>query len=86
MEYCLGIGFSFEVAAATVKRLKEKEPEFANPAASRRFLLKWDEPKQSLELVEFDLERAIASLREDQPVIPLWLDVIHQRVASRLVG
>jgi len=59
MEYCLGVGLSFEVAAATVKRLKAKEPEFANPAVSRRLMLQWDGKKRSLELVEFDLERAI---------------------------
>lgn len=39
---------------------------------------------QSLELVEFDLKRAISSLREGQPVIPVWLDAIHQRLTMRL--
>lgn len=86
MEYCLGVGLSFEVAAATVKQLKAYVPEFANPAVSQCFMLQWDGKKRSLELVEFDLERAIASLKEGQPVIPLWLKAIHQRIANRLKG
>ncbi len=86
MEYCLGVGLSFEVAATTVKQLKAKEAEFANPAVSRRLMLQWDGKKRSLELVEFDLEKATASLEGDQPVIPLGLDAIHQRLANRLKG
>ncbi len=86
MEYCLGVGLSFEVAATTVKQLKAKEPEFASPAVSRRFMLQWDGKKRSLELVDFDLERAIASLKEGQPAIPLWLEAIHQRIANKLKG
>ncbi|MEH1940791.1 MAG: hypothetical protein V7L01_11305 [Nostoc sp.] len=31
-----------------------------------------------LSLVEFDREKAIASLVEGKPVIPVWLDVIYQ--------
>ncbi|MFB2835022.1 hypothetical protein [Floridanema evergladense] len=47
-------------------------------------MLSWDQQERSLQLVEFDLEKAIASLKSGQPVIPLWLDRIHQQVASRL--
>lgn len=85
MEYCLSVGLSFDVAASTVKRLK-KELEFTNPASPRRFMLWWNGRERLLELVEFDLERAIAFLKEGQPVIPLWLDAIHQRLANRLKG
>ncbi len=45
----------------------------------------------SLSLVEFDRKRAIpterfaiASLDEGKAVIPVWLDVIYQRLASKL--
>ena len=85
MEYCLGVGLSFEVAAATVKQLKAKEPEFANPRVSRHFMLQWDGKKRSLELVEFDLERAIASVKEGKPVISLRLDEIYRRLKEKLV-
>jgi DNA-binding transcriptional MerR regulator len=86
MEYCLSVGLSFETAATTLKNLKEKEPEFTNPERQRRFMLGWDAKERSLQLVEFDLEIAIASLKSGELVIPVWLDQIHQRVASRVVS
>jgi hypothetical protein len=33
---------------------------------------------RALKLLEFDLEKAIASLDEGKSVIPVWLDVIYQ--------
>lgn len=68
----------------TVMQLHQKQPEFTHPASRERFMLSWDQQERSLQLVEFDLEKAIASLKSGQPVIPLWLDRIHQQVASRL--
>lgn len=85
MEYCLSFGLSFEVARETLKTLKEKEPEFSNPSSARRFMLWRDKAERSLELVEFDLERAIASISVGQPAIPVWLDAIHQRLVRRLL-
>jgi hypothetical protein len=49
-------------------------------------MLWWNGKTRSLELVEFDWEEAIASLKAGEPVIPVWLDAIHQRLASKLVG
>jgi hypothetical protein len=49
-------------------------------------MLAWNSKMRSLELVEFDLEDAIASLKSGQPVIPLWLDAIHEELKKRLVG
>ncbi|MEA5497938.1 MerR family transcriptional regulator [Limnoraphis robusta Tam1] len=86
MEYCLSVGLSFEAAATTLKQLQEKQPEFTNPSSQERFMLWWDSKERSLHLVEFDMEKAIASLKSGQPVIPVWLDQIHQQVASKLVG
>jgi len=60
-EYCLSVGLSL-MARETVKTLKEKEPEFLNPTYARRFMLWRETQEQELEL--FDLELAIASLRE----------------------
>jgi hypothetical protein len=84
MEYCLCVGLSFEVASRTVKILQEKEPEFSNPSSARRFMLWRNSAERSLELVEFDLEQAIASVGEGQPAIPIWLDAIHQSLVRRL--
>lgn len=84
MEYCLSVGLSFDVAHQTVKTLHEKEPEFSNPTKSRRFMLWRKTAVQELELVEFNLELAIASLGEGQPTIPIWLDAIHYSLVRRL--
>jgi hypothetical protein len=86
MEYCLSVGLSFETAATTVKSLEEKQPEFTNPTSQERFMLWWDSKERSLQLVDFDMESAIASLKSGEPVIPVWLDEIHQQLASRLNG
>ncbi|WP_242055045.1 hypothetical protein [Nostoc flagelliforme] len=40
--------------------------------------------ERSLELVEFDRKKAIASLEQGQPVIPVWLDIIYQQLAEKL--
>ncbi|MBW4670073.1 MAG: MerR family transcriptional regulator [Cyanomargarita calcarea GSE-NOS-MK-12-04C] len=85
MEYCLGVGLNFEVAAATVKQLKDKGLILTrDEKAPQRFMLWWDGNKGKLELVEFDLKKAIASLQVGQPVIPLWLDIIHQFIGTKL--
>jgi DNA-binding transcriptional MerR regulator len=84
MEYCLSVGLSFEAAATTVKSLEEKQPEFTNPTSQERFMLWWDSKERSLQLVDFDMDKAIASLNAGEPVIPVWLDQIHQYLASRL--
>jgi DNA-binding transcriptional MerR regulator len=85
MEYCLGLGLNFEVAAATVKRLKDEGLIFtSDEKAPKRFMLWWDGNKGRLELVEFDLQNAIASLDQGKPVIPVWLDRIYQNLAHKL--
>lgn len=60
MVYCLEVGLNFEIAAATVNNLKDKE--FILPAfeeVPRRFMLGWDEKLDKLELSEFDQEKAL---------------------------
>jgi len=84
MEYCLSMGLSFDICRQTLKKLKEQELEFSNFSEAKRFMLSRSKSDRSLELVEFDLELAIASLREGQPTIPLWLDVIHQQLVEKL--
>jgi len=86
MEYWLSVGLSFDVARQALKTLKDKEPEFFNPEKARRLMLAWNAKTRSLKLVEFDWEEAIASLKSGQPVIPLWLDAIHDSLKKRLLG
>jgi len=47
-------------------------------------MLWWDSRERSLQLVEFDMEKAIASLKAGEPLIPVWLDTIHQRLHQKL--
>ena len=85
MEYCLGVGLNFEVAAASVKRLKDEGLfKSTDEKAQERFMLWWDSKKRKLELVEFDLSKAHASLDEGKPVIPMWLDVIYEQLINKM--
>ena len=86
MVYCLEVGLNFEIAAATVNNLKDKELiiPVVSEEVPRRFMLAWDEKLDKLELSEFDLEKAIAILEKGKPVIPVYLDDIYQKLAAKL--
>jgi hypothetical protein len=49
--------------------LTEKEPEFTHPVSPWRFMLWWNY-FMAIDLVEFDMARAIASLKSGELVIP----------------
>ncbi|KAB8319511.1 MerR family transcriptional regulator [Tolypothrix campylonemoides VB511288] len=83
MAYLLSAGLSFELASETLKKLKDQEPDLFNSGKGKRFMLLWDGKKRTLLLMEFDREKAIASLDEGKPVIPVWLDVIYQQLAVK---
>ncbi len=84
MEYCLGVGLNFEVAAATVKGLKDEGLFLSSDEkAPQRFMLCWEREKGKLELVEFDVKKANTFLKQGQPVIPVWLDEIYQRLSLK---
>jgi hypothetical protein len=38
----------------------------------------------AIDLVEFDMARAIASLKSGEPVIPLWLDRINLDLSKKV--
>ncbi|PAX60370.1 MerR family transcriptional regulator [Brunnivagina elsteri] len=85
MEYCLGVGLNFEVAAATVKRLKDEGLVLSsNEKTPQRFMLWWDRKMGKLELVEFDLKKAIALLEQGKAVVPVWLDAIDHHLKDNL--
>lgn len=85
MEYCLKAGLNFEVSAATVKRLKDKGLVLPDShKAPGRFMLWWDGANKKLELVEFDLKKAIGLLEECRGVIPLYLDRIYRQLKVHL--
>ena len=88
MEDLLSVGLSFEVAREILQALKEQEPGFFtnsfNQAPIKRFILWRRKPQQKLSLAEFDRERAIAAILSGQPVIPFWLDAVHQQLSEGL--
>lgn len=84
MVYWLSVGLSFDIACETLKMLKEQEPELFSSGTGKRFMLLSQAQERSLSLAEFDRERALASLDEGKPVIPVWLDVIHQQLRQKL--
>ncbi|MBU7586757.1 MAG: hypothetical protein KAF91_28510 [Nostoc sp. TH1S01] len=94
MLYFLSAGLSFDLAGETVKTLKDKEPELFKSGQGKRFMLLGAEGEKAnkggtglmLSLVEFDRDKAIASVVEGKPVIPVWLERIYQQIATRLAG
>lgn len=85
MAYWLSLGLNFDLASRTLRQIKEQEPELLNSGQGGRFMLLWNWETRSLELVEFNRERAILNLSDGLPVIPVWLDLIYRRVESRLL-
>ncbi|MBN3941969.1 MAG: MerR family transcriptional regulator [Nostoc sp.] len=93
MLYFLSMGLNFDVANTTLKTLKDREPELFESGKGTRWMLQRDNHKRSLELVEFELDQAMpngkplcvyAQIKAGQPVIPVWLDTIYERIASKL--
>ena len=84
MEYLLSAGLEFQEAVAGLEAVKKAEPEFFKPTQTRKFAISRNRTDESLTFGEFNLSNAIASVKSGQPVIPLWLDRIHQRLRQKL--
>ncbi len=94
MVHFLSVGLNFDLASETLKTLEDKEPELFTTfqGQGKRFmLLRLSNNKLSDEgklsaffLMEFDRDKAIASLDEGKPVIPVWLDQIYQQLQRKL--
>lgn len=84
MESWLSLGLSFEVASAVLGQLKKHAPEFTDAKTTRRLMLVRDEAGGILKVNDFDREVAIAQLDRGLPVIPIWLDRLHQHLSQKL--
>lgn len=80
MEYLLSVGLSFATASWALKILIKADTDYANLETKRRWMLRWDLDLRKLVLEEFDKEKAIALLDKGQAVIPIWLEIIHQKI------
>ncbi|MDJ0713812.1 MAG: MerR family transcriptional regulator [Prochloraceae cyanobacterium] len=85
MEYLLSVGLSFATASWALKQLVESDSDYANSETEKRWMLWWDDRFRSLILVEFDREKAIASLDKGKAIIPIWLDEIHLHLQNKIL-
>ena len=83
MEYLLSVGLSFSEATRGLKELIETDFYHADPNSKKRWMLCWDQKMRSLVLKEFDREKAKIFLDKGQAVIPIWLDIIHNRLTEK---
>lgn len=85
MQYCLGVGLNFEIAATTVKQLKDEGLILpVSEKLPKRFMLCWDNEKGKLKLVEFDFKKANKYLKQGKAIIPVWLDEIYQGLSLKV--
>ncbi len=85
MGYWLKIGLSFDIASVMMKKLQSEEWDYLNRETQERLMLHWDRDVSNLKIEQFDRDRAIALLSEGLPIIPLWLDQIHQQLTRNLI-
>ena len=69
-----------------LKQLIKTDPDYANPETKNQWMLWWEQKKKTLELLEFEREKAIASLDKGQAVIPIWLDEIHHQLKQKPIN
>ena len=84
MKYLLSVGLGFEVACSFFTALRTRYPEYVRSEAKQRFMLNWDDNLGKLKLDIFDQEEAIAALEQGRPIIPVWLDVLSQKIKIEL--
>lgn len=82
MEYLLSVGLSFGEASRGLREVVEADFHYADHRSKKRWMFCWDKKKRSLILEKFDRERAIALLDKGQAVIPIWLELIHQKLQT----
>ncbi len=80
MEYLLSTGLSFSEASRGLREIVKTDFHYADRNSQKRWMLCWDETERSLFLEEFDREKAIALIDKGQAVIPIWLDIILQKL------
>lgn len=86
MGYWLKIGLSFDTASVMMKKLQSEQWDYLNRETQERLMLHWNSDLTNyLKIEHFDRDRAIALLSEGLPIIPLWLDQIHQQLTRNLI-
>jgi len=88
MEYLLFLGLSFEICRETLRALQQAEPGFfvkpLTGVQSSRYMLWRREPKVALELGKYNPDLAAEVIAQGQPIIPLWIDLIQQKLLETM--
>jgi hypothetical protein len=64
--------------------IEQQSQNFFDPAIAQRFMLLWNRKTKKVQLERLERENAIAALDDGLPVIPVWLDSIHQHLNKYL--
>ena len=84
MVYWLSVGFTFEVGREVLKTLKEQYPGLLSDREPKRLIFLKESQGGDSKLVEFDVEKVVAAWAEGKFVVPVWLDVIYERLRERV--
>lgn len=82
MKYLLSVGLSFVIAAHVLMMVRQQNPDFIDPAIEQKLMLLWNRKTKKIQLEQLEREKAIAALDDGLPVIPVWLDSIHQHLTK----
>jgi hypothetical protein len=85
IEYCLSVGFTFEVAREFLKTLQKKYPGLLSAREPNRLIFVKESQAGDSKLIEFDVEK-VAACTEGKFVVPVWLDVIYGRLREKVKG
>ena len=80
------MGFTFEVAREVLKTLQEKYPGLLSDGEPNWLIFVKESQSRDSKLVEFDVEKVVATWTQGQFVVPIWLDVIYGRLREKVKG
>lgn len=84
MVYWLSVGFTFEVVREVLKTVKEEYPGFLSDGESKRLIFVKESQAGAAKLVESDVEKVVAAWAQGKFVMPVWLDVIYERLREKV--
>jgi hypothetical protein len=74
------------MAREILKTLQEKYPGLFSDREPKRLIFVKESQAGHSKLVEFDVEKVVATWTQGQFVVPIWLDVIYGRLREKVKG
>ena len=84
MEYCLAMGFTFDVASWILEELRQPQWDYLNPKTTEKLMLHWRRDFTDFKIELFDADRAIALLNENRLISPFSFNQIHQQIKTAI--